>query len=118
MTTNDDAELDDLFSRYRAACPDVEASGGFMSGVWQKIEGRHGFWFVFQRFARTTMTACAALCLLLLVLNFVLAPQNQVMAPPTYVDALIADHSAEKTYYTEAIQSTPAPEENSGGVHR
>lgn len=117
MNTNDDAGLDDLFNRYRAACPDVEPSAAFMPGVWQKIEGRHGFWFVFQRFARTTMTACAALCLLLLVLNFVWAPQNQAMAP-TYVDALIADHSAEKTYYTEAIQSTPTAEETSGGVHR
>ncbi len=74
--TNDDSRLDDLFRRYGAFCPDVEPSAGFMTGLWQKIEARHSFWFVFQRLARAATTACAALCLLLLVLNFVSAPQN------------------------------------------
>lgn len=107
MTMNDDSRLDELFRSYRGSCNDVEPSTGFMIGLWQKIEARHSFWFVFQRLARATMTACAALCLLLLVLNFVWAPQNHLGAA-TYTDALLADHSAEKTYYTEAIRGTPS----------
>lgn len=114
--TNDDSQLDELFRSYRDACPEVEPSAAFLAGVWQKIETRHSFWFVFQRLARTTMTACAALCLVLLVLNFIARPQSY-FAAPTYVDALMADHTAEKTYYTEAIRSTPSAEEAPDLVH-
>jgi hypothetical protein len=52
------------------------------------------------------------LCLLLLILNFMAVPQSYL---PTYADALAADHSAEETYYAEAIRSAadgdqaPAP---------
>ncbi len=104
--TNDDSRLDNLFQSYRAACPDVEPGVNFMPGVWQRIEAHHSFWFVFQRLARTVMTASAALCLLLLVLNFISVQQTHLLAP-TYVDELMADHTAEKTYYTEAIRNTP-----------
>lgn len=102
MMIDDESRLDALFQSYRDACPDVEPSAGFMPGLWQQIESRSGFWFVFQRFARTGMSACAALCLLLLVLNFSSAIQNS-RPTETYTDALLADHSAENTYYTEAI---------------
>jgi hypothetical protein len=107
--TNDDPELDELFRRYRDSCSGVEPSAKFMPGLWQKIESRYSFWFVFQRLARPTMTACAALCLVLLLLNFMAPPSY--FAAPTYVDALMADHTAEKTYYTEAIRSTPPEQE-------
>ncbi len=116
VMTNDDFQLDELFRQYRAACPDVEPSAGFMPNLWQKIEARHSFWFVFQRLARTATTACAAVCLVLLVLNFVSARDAYLMAP-TYVDALMADHTAEKTYYTEAIRSTPPASDASGNIH-
>ncbi len=115
--TNDDSRLNDLFRRYRASCPDVEPSVAFMTGLWQKIDARHSFWFVFQRLARTTATACAGLCLLLVVLNFISAPQTH-LSTATYTDALLADHSAENTYYTEAIRSTaPADETRQAPRH-
>jgi len=109
----DDSQLDDLFGTYRAACPEPEPSADFMPRLWQRIEVRHSFWFLFQRLARTTMTAGAAACLVLMVLNFVAASPYHLM-PSTYVDALMADHSAEKTYYTEAIRSAPPGEDMSG----
>jgi hypothetical protein len=102
MTTNDESGLNNLFQSYRAACPDVEASANFMPGLWQKIEARVGFWAIFQGFARTAMTACAALALLLLALNFALTPQAPLA--PSYTDALLADHTAEKTFYAETIR--------------
>jgi hypothetical protein len=107
---NDDSRLDNLFQTYRAACPEVEAGANFMPNLWQKIEARHNFWFIFQRFARTAMTACAALCLLLLALNLFSVPQSHLLAP-SYADALMADHTAEKTYYTEAIRNVPSTDE-------
>ena len=114
--TSDDSELNKLFQDYRDACPDVEASANFMPALWQKIESRHNFWFVFQRFGRSFMTASAALCLLLLVLNFVSASGGRVSLLSFYTDALMDDHTAEQTYYTEAIHNTPAPYETSGSV--
>jgi hypothetical protein len=104
---NDDGGLDALFQRYRAACPEVEPGAGFMPEVWRRIETRHSFRFVFERLGRSVMAASAALCLLLLVLNLISGSPARLLAP-TYADALMADHTAEKTYYTEAIRTTPA----------
>jgi anti-sigma-K factor RskA len=110
MMTNNEAgftdqlsqKLDNLFRSYRSACPDVEPGADFMPSLWHKIEARQGFWSVFQGFARSAMTACAALALILLALNYVTATQSASV--PSYTDALMADHSAEKTYYAETIR--------------
>ena len=101
MTNNDESGLDELFQRYRTACPDLEASSLFMPTLWQKIDSRRNFWWVFQGFARTAMAGCAALALLLLALNLVVPSQSG--ASPSYTDALVADHSAERTYYAESV---------------
>jgi hypothetical protein len=103
---NDESALDELFQSYRAACPEIEPGINFMPAVWQKIELRHSFWFAFQRLARTATTGCAALCVILVILNFTSTPQS-ARATATYTDALLADHSAEKTYDTEAIPTVP-----------
>lgn len=106
--TNPEAELDDLFEKYRTACSEVEPSVNFMPALWQKIEARQSFWFAFQRLARTATTACAAICLLLLVLNFTsTSPARSAAASGTYTDALIADHDTEKADYTEALAAAP-----------
>lgn len=96
---NDDEGLDELFGAYRAACPEPEASPNFMPGIWEKIDSRRGFLFIFRRLARTGTAAAAALCLLLLLLNFSSGP-NHLLAP-TYADALVAD-TQNKTYYGDA----------------
>ena len=102
---DDDSRLDALFQRYRAACPDVDPSANFMPRMWMKIEARRSFWFVFRRLAQAAMTACAAVCLLLVALNMYSASQTLGLAP-SYTDALMADHTAEQTDYTEAIRSS------------
>lgn len=107
MTNHDqqhDEPLNHLLHRYRSACPDLEPGPRFMPGLWQRIENRRSFWVSFQELGRGAMTASAALCLLLLLLNFVTGPRTQLL-PPTYADALAAEHTAEKIYYTEALRS-------------
>jgi hypothetical protein len=106
---NDESRLDGLFQSYRVSCPEIEPGPNFMPALWQRIEARHNFWFVFRGLARTTVTASAALCLLLLILNL-LVPAQSYLPAPTYTDALMADHSAENLYYTEGIRSAPAAE--------
>ena len=103
---SDERSLDELFVRYRQACPDVDPDPNFMPVLWQKIEARHSFWFTFVRFGRGALTASAAVCLLLVVLN--LASTPQVMA--SYTDAILAETSAEQTYYTEAIHPDTVPD--------
>jgi hypothetical protein len=105
MTNHEESGLDALFQNYRAACPDVEAGPQFMPTLWQKIDSRHGFWWVFQGLARTAMAGCAALALLLLALNLVGTQQG--LRSPSYTDALVADHSAERMYFAESVTPTP-----------
>jgi hypothetical protein len=115
MVEVDDSQLDRLFSDYARACPEIEPSANFMPTLWQKIESRSSIGSVFARLARSVMAASAALCVLLLLLNLVSTPRTHLLTP-TYTDALMADHTAEKTYYTEAVRNNasestpPAPE--------
>ena len=103
--TNDEHAIDGLFAAYRAACPDVEPSATFMPELWRRIDARRGFWFVFQSLGRIAAAAAVALCLLIAALNFAYKPSSPSFAA-TYPDALAADHTAERTYYTEAIADT------------
>ena len=102
---DDDSRLDALFQRYRMACHDVDPGPNFMPRVWMKIEARRSFWFVFRRLAQGAMTACAALCLLLVLLNVYSASQALSFLP-SYTDVLMAEHTAEQTDFTEAIRSS------------
>lgn len=100
-------QLDELFGRYRAACPDIEASVNFMPALWDRIEKRGSVSTLLPKLARLTAAGTAAACVLLAVL--IGAPGRSSHGPVTsasYADALYADHTAEKTYYTESIRST------------
>ena len=113
MMSDEDSRLDALLAAYRAACRDVEPGPNFMPAIWQGIEARRSFWSVFQREARALVTACAAIFVVLLALNLFSGAQSRPM-PPTYADALMADHSAEQTYYTEAIRGPASTADVSG----
>jgi hypothetical protein len=102
---NDESGLDGLFGRYRQSCPDVDPSPHFMPALWQKIEGRHSVPFLFRKMGRNFVTASAALCLFLLLLNLSATTSQPSVG---YTESLIAEGSAEQTYYTEAIRSVPA----------
>jgi len=105
--TDGNNQLDGWFQRYRAACPDVDPTPNFMPELWAKIESRRSFAFTFERFAKPLMTVLGAICALLLVLNLAGVGQTP-LAAGSYADALAADSSAERTYYTEAIRDTPS----------
>ena len=103
FSRQDEEALDQLFERYRHACPEPEPDVNFMPQLWSRIESRHTFSFVFGRLSKTFATVSAGLCLLLAALNLMSTPQ----LAPSYTDALLSDSSAEQTYFTEAIRSTP-----------
>lgn len=107
---DDDSGLNDLFGRYRSACPEAEPGETFMADIWQRIEERRNFRFAFQQLARPLMAVSAILVVLLLILNLV-SNQHARLTSPSYVDALMAEHTAEKTDYTEAVRGVAAPGE-------
>jgi hypothetical protein len=91
-------KLDALWAQYRAACPDPDASAGFMPGLWQRIEARRGSSTatVLRRLAQVCVGATLALSILM---GVVLIPHFQT-APvygSTYVDVLAAEHP--NTYF-------------------
>ena len=109
FSQHDEEALCETFSRYRSAFPDREPGANFMPELWARIESRHTFAFVFGRLSRAFASASASLCLVLLVLNLLATPRGF----GSYADALLADSSAEQTYYLEAIGNAPAIEDAS-----
>ena len=109
--TESDRHLDELFLRYRAACPEVTEKADFMPRLWARIENRSSFPLVFQRLGRVLVTASAAACLLLAALN--LAPHaawaSSRSAYATYADALSAETTLERTYSTGAVKPESFP---------
>ena len=111
----DERGLDNFFQRYKTSCPDIEPNVNFMPQLWKRIEARRSFSFAFQRLARAAMAASAVLSFLLLLLNAASDLHPRPVAP-TYADALAADHTAETTYYAEAIRVATTPDESAGAV--
>jgi len=81
------AELESLFSTYRASVPEVEPSIEFMPRLWERIDSQQRITYSFRRLARGFVTVAAALCLCLsaAVLN---PPQTSTSHAGTYVDVL------------------------------
>lgn len=100
-----DDELQSLFGRYAAACPEIEPGPHFMSGIWEKIESRGSLWFFFGRLGKPIAAAAAAVCLLLVLLN--LRSSHSYSDVLSYPDALMASHTAENTYFAEGVRSVP-----------
>lgn len=89
-------ELDRLLASYREACEPPDPSPNFMPRLWEKIEARRSVSYSFARLSRALITAAAAICLLLVVL------QTTSRTPPvfytqSYVEALAEASASEAT---------------------
>jgi hypothetical protein len=85
--------LDELFRAYRLACPDLDASAGFMPAMWSKIEAREVSTNWFGRVAKALVTAAVAATV---ILGMMISSNNQSNSffDATFVDALRADHTS------------------------
>src|SRR5512147_378290 len=100
--TNDERlerELDDLLAAYREACPAPEPSANFMPQLWQKIEARRSVSHSFSRLTQAFVTAAAAICLLLTILQTNFTTTSPFYAQ-TYVEALEEYNAAASPTYT------------------
>jgi hypothetical protein len=87
-------QLDGLFLAYRDACSDPEPSMNFMPAMWAKIEAREASSTVFNRFARTLVTAALGASVLMGLLSASSAPPAPV-SEGSYIQALAADHASD-----------------------
>jgi hypothetical protein len=94
--------LDTLLAAYRQASPDPEASPDFMPRLWQQIEARRSVSYSFVRWTRALVTASAALCVLLGLLQVYL-PSQPVFYTQTYIEVLQEEGAAEGSTYLEAL---------------
>ena len=85
--------LNSLFRAYRDACPTPEPGVNFMPELWQKIEASRSVSYSFKRLTQAFVTAAAAICLVLVILQTTLRTQPTFYTQ-TYVEAL-ADASAD-----------------------
>ena len=92
---NLEQELDDLFRAYRQSFDDVDASGGFMPGVWEKIEARRSFAFRVRHLARAFLGASAVL--FTLMAGFFVLVENRTSSDlrESYLDSLASAHAAD-----------------------
>jgi hypothetical protein len=94
--------LDALLAAYREASPAPEASPDFMPRLWQQIEARRSVSYSLGRWTRALVTAAAALCVLLGLLQVYL-PSQPVFYTQTYIEALQEEGAAEGSTYLEAL---------------
>lgn len=95
-------KLDGLWSEYRAACPDPEASPDFMPGLWRKVEARRAESTLFRRLAQIWVMATAAVTLLIGAVLMPSSPNsnNDLFYSGTYVDILADELAAD---YSQAL---------------
>jgi len=99
---NFDRELDDLFAAYLQACPAPEPSPDFMPRIWQQIEARRSASSAFGRWTRAFVTAAAAICILLgLMQTYV--PSQPSFYTQTYLESLQDENSTETPTIVEAL---------------
>src|SRR3974377_1238401 len=93
-------DLEKLFSAYRDAIPDPEASAAFTPGIWQKIEARRSPARLWRRLAEAFVTIAAVVTLLI---GTLLIPylQKAPVYSASYVDVLAAEHSSQD--YAEVV---------------
>jgi len=101
-----ESELDRIFAAYREACPAPEPSPNFMPLLWEKIEARRSVSYSFGRLTRAFITAAAAICLLLVVLQSTSRTQPAFYTQ-TYIEALAASASDSSPYTEISLYELP-----------
>jgi hypothetical protein len=99
-----------LWDSYREAVPDPDASPAFMPGLWARIEERRAATLGFRRLAQRFVTVGVAICAVLGLLLVVPSTPSPA-STGTYLDALMADQSPERSAYSEFYRAESVPTE-------
>lgn len=108
-----EAELQQLWQRYREAFGEPDSSPQFMPNLWLKIETRRSRFRAFERGARFFAAAAASLALILGGIVAVEgARQTRQFHAESYVEVLSAENARASSFYVEpaAFEYEPASE--------
>jgi len=102
-----EAELSQLFTRYRETLPDPEPSAEFMPRLWRRIEAHQGSARDLTRLAQGFVTAAALVSLVIGI--FLSLPQGRPSAfyTNTYLEILAADQSRDGQGDLEIVRAEP-----------
>lgn len=92
-----------LFARYRAVCPDPEASKDFTPGLWARIDARRGFAWQLKVYARRLATVAVATCLLMFGIQIPSMLSANPVYEMSYVESLDDQAAAEQLTYAHYI---------------
>jgi len=101
MTENE--RLDQLFRRYREACPDVEPSVGFMPAMWNAIEARRGWTYRLRTYTRGVVAAAATVCMAFVLFDMSSLADRPSIYNETYVEALNDELAAETLAFADIV---------------
>jgi hypothetical protein len=94
--------LDALFRAYGEACVTPEPSSNFMPHLWQRIESRQTFSFLFRRVAGGFVTAAIAATLAMAL--YLATPRHTApFYTSTYVEVLAASHGTDTPDIYETV---------------
>jgi hypothetical protein len=88
-------DLQELLRSYRDSFDGIDASTGFMPGLWAKIDSRRKVAYSFGRLASAFVTAAFLICLVLSGTLLSLNYQQNGPSQSSYIDALAADSAGE-----------------------
>lgn len=102
-----EAELAELFARYRETLPDPEPTPGFLPELWRRIEARQASTRDLRRLARGFVTAAALVSVLMGI--FLSLPQGRVSAfyTNTYLEILATDQAQDDPDVAEIVRVEP-----------
>ena len=110
--SDEERQLDELFTAYRRACAAPEPSPRFLPDIWNKIEARRSMTLSLRRWTGAFVTA-AALCLAVAAYRARPLPAESPVYTTTYVDTLEGNQSFETLAYAELV-SYGSPESPEG----
>ena len=87
-----DQELSSLFTEYRAAVPDPDASVNFMPRLWGKIEAKRSFVYRLRKMSQVAVAAALVASLIGGVL-FVPLTRHEPQLAGSYVDVIAEAHA-------------------------
>jgi len=100
-----EAELTQLFARYREALPDPEATPEFMPKLWRRVEARQRSNRDLRRLAQGFVTAAALVSLVIGI--FLSLPQGRMSAfyTNTYLEILATDQAQDDPDVAEIVRA-------------
>jgi len=93
-----------LWNQYREACGSPEGGVNFMPELWARIEAKRARTRVFERAARSLVTAAVALSIVFGIFLTVAAPQPSAFYSESFVEQIASDNTTANGTFFEPVR--------------